>query len=141
MSVTFTYTVKLSEVLELPAEEAVAKAVELLRNGYVLVEGSVECLAAYSQLLSFAGIVVKGREALVVLARKDPELSRILGIDEKGLEKTAVIELKHSLPAYLQQVEPSMCVAARYGSWEVPEKMVLASIEKRLRETLKMQSL
>jgi hypothetical protein len=119
----------------------VAKAVELLRNGYVLVESSVECLAAYSQLLSFAGIVVKGREALVVLARKGPELSRILGIDEKSLEKAAVIELKHSLPAYLQQVESSMCVAARYGSWEVPEKMVLVSIEKRLREALKVQTL
>jgi hypothetical protein len=40
--------VKLSEVLELPLKKAVAKAVELLRNGYVLIEGSVECLAAYS---------------------------------------------------------------------------------------------
>jgi hypothetical protein len=141
MSVTFTYTVKLSEVLELPAEEAVAKAVELLRSGYVLIEGSVECLATYSQLLGLAGIVIKDRNALIVLARKGSELAKLLNIDEKGLEKTAVIGLKHSLPAYLQQVEPSMCVVARYGFWEVPEKMVLASIEKRLREALKMQTL
>jgi len=141
MSVIFTYTVKLSEVLELLAEDAVAKAVELLRSGYVLIEGPVECLATYSQLLVLTGIVIKDRNALIVLARKGSELAKLLNIDEKGLEKTAVIELKHSLPAYLQQVEPSMCVVARYGFWEVPEKMVLASIEKRLREALKVQTL
>jgi hypothetical protein len=87
------------------------------------------------------GIVIKDRNALIVLAGKGPELAKLLNIDEKGLEKTAVIELKHSLPAYLQQVELSMCVVARYGFWEVPEKMVLASIEKRLRESLKVQTL
>jgi hypothetical protein len=141
MSVIFTYTVKLSEVLELLAEDAVAKAVELLRSGYVLIEGPVECLATYSQLLELTGIVIKDRNALIVLAGKGPELAKLLNIDEKGLEKTAVIELKHSLPTCLQQVELSMCVVARYGFWEVPEKMVLASIEKRLRESLKVQTL
>jgi hypothetical protein len=75
------------------------------------------------------------------LARKGPEFAKLLNIDEKGLEKTAVIELKHSLLAYLQQVKLSMCVVARYGFWEVPEKMVLMSIEKRLREALKVQTL
>jgi hypothetical protein len=119
MSVIFTYTVKLSEVLELLAEDAVAKAVELLRSGYVLIEGPVECLATYSQLLVLTGIAIKDRNALIVLAGKGPELAKLLNIDEKGLEKTAVIELKHSLPAYLQQVELSMCVVARYGFWEV----------------------
>jgi len=34
-----------------------------------------------------------------------------------------------------------MCIATRYGFWKVPERMVLASIEKRLREALKVQTL
>ena len=107
----------------------------------MLIEGSIECLATYLQLLELTGIVIKDRSTLIVLARKGSELAKLLNTDEKGLEKAVVIELKHSLPAYLQQVEPSMCVAARYGFWEVPEKMVLASIEKRLREALKVQTL
>jgi hypothetical protein len=32
---------------------------------------------------------------------KKTELARILSIDVKNLEKAVVIELKHSLPAYL----------------------------------------
>jgi len=91
-----------NKYLELPAEDAVGKAVELLHSGYVLIEGSVECLVTYLQLLELTGIVIKDRSALIVLARKGSELAKLLNINEKGLEKAVVIELKHSLPAYLQ---------------------------------------
>jgi len=60
----YLYRLKRYEVLELLAEDAVAEAVELLCSGYVLIEGSVECLATYSQLLELTGIVIKDRNAL-----------------------------------------------------------------------------
>jgi len=139
MNLSFTYTIRFNEIVEASAEDAVSKVIEMLQKCYVLVEGSIECLTTYSQLLEFAGIVIKDRDTVVMFAKKNQNLKKLLNVSDRDFAKTLIIELKHSLPAILQQVEPSMCTVARYGSWEVPEKLVLMSVEKRLRKLLKLQ--